>query len=112
MKKFIGPYCAHGEVNLLAVGSIPKDIPAAPAHTDGRPIIGHSETGALHVIEGNAVRVYEEDAFTSYIEANETATVVHLRAFDRHETIELPPGKYRVTRQREHTPEGFRRAAD
>lgn len=111
MKTFTGPYCRQGEVNILACDAIPADAPKAPEH-EGRPIVGHSETGHFHVVEGNAVRVYEQDEFTSFIDAEESARVVHLKGFDTHETIELPPGKYRIARQREHTPEGFRRAAD
>ena len=41
-----------------------------------------------------------------------SATLEHERSFDTHETIEFSPGTYRIRRQREHTPEGYRRAAD
>ena len=112
MKIFNGVYCAHGEVNIFAIDEIPDGIAAAPVDSAGRPIIGHSETGALHVIEGSAIRVVEQDAFTSYVECREPAKVIHLRGFDTHEPLTLPPGKYRVSRQREYVPEGFRRAAD
>ena len=107
MKKFIGNYIAQGDLNLFRVQSIPDDVP----ETDNR-VLAHSETGHHHVIEGNTVRVFEQDEFVSFIETKEPANIVHLRSFDTHETIEVPPGKYRVTRQREYTPEGFRRAAD
>lgn len=106
MKTFSGNYIAQGDLNIFRVADIP-DI----EETDNR-VLAHSETGHHHVIEGNAVRVFEQDDFVSYVDVQEPAQVVHLRGFDTHETVELPPGKYRVSRQREYTPEGFRRAAD
>ena len=106
MQTFTGQYIAQGDLNLFRV----DDIPEAPETEDH--VLAHSETGHHHVIEGNAVRVFRQDDFVSYVDTQETAKVVHLRGFDTHETVEVPPGKYRVTRQREYTPEGFRRAAD
>ena len=106
MKTFTGNYIAQGDLNLFLVDTIP-DLP----ETTDR-ILAHSETGHHHVIEGNAVRVYKQDDFVSYLDVKETAKIVHLRGFDTHETIVVPAGKYRVTRQREYTMEGFRRAAD
>jgi len=99
-------YIAQGDLNIFAVDSIPE-----LAETDNR-VLAHSETGHHHVIEGNAVRVYEQDEFVSYLDVQEPAKVVHLRGFDTHAPVDLPAGKYCLTRQREYTPEGFRRAAD
>ena len=36
----------------------------------------------------------------------------HLRSFDTHETIKLPVGTFEIRRQREYTPEGWRRVED
>jgi hypothetical protein len=36
----------------------------------------------------------------------------HLREFDTHEPIAFTPGKYLARRQREYTPEGWRRVED
>jgi hypothetical protein len=36
----------------------------------------------------------------------------HKRTFDTHESILFEPGNYKVRRQREYTPEGFRRVED
>lgn len=40
------------------------------------------------------------------------AEVKHLRGFDTHEPLFLPPGNYQIRRQREYIAEGFRHAAD
>lgn len=106
MKKFTGNYIAQGDLNIFRVDHLPE-----LKETDNR-VLAHSETGHNHVLEGNAVRVFEQDEFVSYLDVQKPAKIVHLRNFDTHETIELPPGQYRVSRQREYTPEGFRRAAD
>ena len=103
-----GDYIAQGDLNIFAVDAA---CLTGAKETDNR-VLAHSETGHHHVIEGNAVRVLEQDEFVSYLDVQETAKIVHLRSFDTHSTIEVPPGTYRVTRQREYTPEGFRRAAD
>ena len=106
MKTFTGNYIAQGDLNIFRVDTIP------PLTETADRVLAHSETGHHHVIEGNAVRVYEQDDFVSYLDVQKTAKIVHLRGFDTHETVEIPPGKYRVTRQREYVPDGFRRAAD
>jgi hypothetical protein len=111
MKIFSGNYCAQGDLNLFSVSVIPDGLTKLEPH-DGQHVLAHSETGHHHVIDGNTVRVYKEDEFVSYLDVEQPSNVVHLRSFDRHETIQLPPGKYRVTRQREYTPEGFRVAQD
>jgi len=110
MTIFTGDYCAQGDVNLFRVDEIPQALKAAPKASEY--VLAHSETGHHHVIDGNAVRVFKEDEFISYLEVTQPATVRHLRSFDTHAPITLPPGKYRVTRQREYVPEGFRIAAD
>ncbi len=114
MKKFQPPYSAQGDLNIYACDSIPEGLKEvkAGACTDGNHVLAHSETGHHHVISGNTVRMFNEDDFISYLDVRKTSNVVHLRNFDTHETIELPVGKYRIARQREYTPEGFRRAAD
>ncbi len=110
MKTFIPPYCAQGDLNIFVCDVIP-DLPESKPK-DGKHVLAHSETGHHHVIDGNAVRVYNEDDFISYLDVEKPSNVIHMRGFDTHETIQLPAGKYRITRQREYTPEGFRRAAD
>ena len=117
-------YARQGEVNFLELedgDEFPSDLTAATPE-GGNYILGHSETGHHHVlaVAGNTARVYDQDEFVSWIDNTSTdkvvareGNVIHLRGFDTHDPVGLKPGKrYMVTRQREHTPEGFRRAAD
>ncbi|MCG7985029.1 MAG: hypothetical protein JAY90_20045 [Candidatus Thiodiazotropha lotti] len=109
--KFIPPYCAQGDLNIFSCDEIPKSLEEAKTE-NGNYVLAHSETGHHHVVDGNTVRVFNEDDFVSYLDVQEETNIVHLRNFDTHRPISLPPGKYRISRQREYTPEGFRRAAD
>lgn len=104
-------YIAQGDLNIFGVDSIPDGLRELKPKS-GKHILAHSETGHHHVIDGSAVRVFEQDEFVSYLDVQKPSNVVHLRSFDTHETVNLNPGQYRITRQREYTPEGFRRAAD
>lgn len=100
-------YVAQGDLNVFAIHAIPDGVP----ETKDR-VLAHSETGHHHVLEGNAVRVFRADEFTAYVKVEKPAKIVHLRSFDTHAPLSLAPGNYRITRQREYVPEGFRVAAD
>lgn len=112
MKTFKPPYTAQGDLNIFLVESIPSGLGELDANKDGQHVLAHSETGHHHIIDGNTVRVFDESEFVSYLDVQEESNVVHMRDFHTHETIALPPGQYKITRQREYVPEGYRRAAD
>lgn len=117
MKTFTNQ-AAQGDLYIRRIEAIPSDAKPMQAEK-GQFIVAHSETGHHHVIaERPGVQVYTtDDPLVSYlrvIEATEqTETLLeHLRNFDTHETIAIPPGNYELRRQREYTPEGWRRVAD
>lgn len=109
-----GKPVAQGDVRLVPCDEIPEDL-TQQAPESGRYVLAHSETGHHHALAvSDDVTVYDQDEFISYVE-NRGENVVelrHLRNFDTHGPIGIPPGKFRVVRQREYTPEGYRRAAD
>lgn len=109
---------AQGDMLIRRIEKLPHGVRPAAAE-NGRYIVAHSETGHHHVIEARPnVRVFAaEDPLVSYlqvIEATEQteALLEHLRDYHRHETLAISPGIYELRRQREHTPEGWRRVAD
>jgi hypothetical protein len=109
---------AQGDLLLRRVAALPANLKASPVE-QGVFIVAHSETGHNHVIDARPnVKVYDtEDLLLSYLEVIEatdaTETLLrHLRGHDTHETLSIPPGVYELRRQREYTPEGWRRAAD
>lgn len=106
---------AQGDVTLQPVDEIPEGL-VLQNPTSGQLIIAHSETGHNHAIDySKDVDIYDQDEFISYVHnrSNNVIELKHHRSFDRHGTIGIPPGqKAKITRQREYTAEGFRRAID
>lgn len=109
---------AQGDLFIRRIDAIPAGAQPMKAES-GNFIVAHSETGHHHVIaERPGVQVFTtDDPLVSYlrvIEATEQteALLEHLRGHDTHETIAIPPGEYELRRQREYTPEGWRRVAD
>lgn len=105
---------AQGDVFFVRVEKMPSAV-APKVATAGQHIVAHSETGHHHAVRADGAVLYEgpADPFTCYLQVTaDFADIVHHRDFDTHETLRLPQGIWMVRRQREHTPEGFRRVED
>jgi hypothetical protein len=112
--KIIQTQAAQGDVMFRKIAELPEGLSSAKAE-HGAFVVAHSETGHNHIVmERPTVKMFAAmDEFRSYLVIEDKpAKVEHLRNFDTHETIALSPGIWEVRRQREYTPEGFRRAAD
>ena len=110
---------AQGDLLIRRIPALPATGLKPLATENGNFIVAHSETGHHHVIaERPNVQVFtSEDPMISYlqvIEATEAteALMEHLRSYDTHETIQIPAGIYELRRQREYTPEGWRKVQD
>ena len=103
---------AQGDLLITKIDSLPENL--IKAESDGDYTVAHSETGHNHVMSSDDVDFYTSanDNFVLYAVVNKQTELRHLRSFDTHKTITVSPGIYRINRQREYTPEGFRRAAD
>lgn len=106
---------AQGDMLIRRIDKLPEGVTACDAE-NGKYILAHSETGHHHVVKQQPnVKLYsnDNDPFIAYLVADNTKCLVeHERGFDTHETIEIPDGIFEIRRQREYTPEGFRRAQD
>lgn len=109
---------AQGDLYIRRIEKLPDNLKRIDAEK-GQYVVAHSETGHNHVIaERPNVTLYAgDDPMVSYlqvIEATDEAETLleHLRSFDTHETIKLPVGTFEIRRQREYTPEGWRRVED
>ena len=104
---------AQGDMLITKITDLPDDLIPAKSE-NGVFVCAHSETGHNHVVEADGVKAFNaaNDPFVMYLVVDNTAKLEHLRSFDTHSPISIPPGVYRINRQREYTPEGFRRAAD
>lgn len=109
---------AQGDVIFRRVAKLP-DGATQKAREHGPLIVTHSETGHHHSIHEHDVAMFEVpgDPMTCYLRLDiPHADVVHHRPWDTHETLRLlgdgPGSIWEVRRQREWTPEGWRRVED
>jgi len=108
---------AQGDFLIIRVEEIPTDVETFDAEGN-HFVIAHSETGHNHVMERTNVKAFkpkgveERDLYQLFLDVNAPTEIEHQRSFDTHESILVTEGKYMVRRQREYTPEGYRRAAD
>lgn len=95
----------QGDIYLAPVEKLPPDA----VERASRVLVHGEITGHSHRLEeGASVEVYQagELLFVRVIER--PARVVH----EEHGAIVLPPGLYKVWRQREYLPRSFRLVAD
>jgi hypothetical protein len=105
--------CAQGDILIQRIDKMPPGVvPIAPEN--GRVIVTHSETGHHHVMLAERTKAFKlPGSIMDIFLAVETGDVLeHLRQHDTHESIRFDAGVYHVRRQREYTPEGFRRVED
>jgi hypothetical protein len=103
---------AQGDLLITRVETLPDGITPA-AIESGEYIVAHSETGHHHVVSAADCQVYETaDPLVAYLVVDNTVEFRHKRESHTHESIQAKSGVFRLDRQREYTPEGFRRAAD
>lgn len=109
----------QGDVLIRRVKAVAKGF--TKQKRDGRLIISHSETGHHHAIDDMRVAHFADpkNPLVCYLQLGDGCEsgvdVVHHRAWDTHEALRLlgqPGDVWEVRRQREWTPEGWRRVAD
>jgi hypothetical protein len=116
MKTF-NKQAAQGDMILRRIIKVPTNVKVQVPDGQGRHVVTHSETGHHHWVGGDAVTLYrpenDKDGMVSYIEVKAGGTdLIHERPWDTHETLHIEEGTYEVRRQREYTPEGWRRVED
>ena len=118
MKEFTD-ICAQGDVLIRRVESIP-DTANEVITENGRVVVTHSETGHDHVMvldrkksRTPSVQMYAGDnPLVGWLKVNRPTALEHLRPHDTHEPIMFGVGTYEIRRQREYSPEGWRRVQD
>jgi hypothetical protein len=93
----------QGDVLVQSVDRIPAGLQPVPLDR-GRVILAYGEvTGHAHAVIGDVefLAADLQDLEERFLRVEAEAKVVH----EEHETITLPPGNYRVVRQREYAPE-------
>lgn len=93
----------QGDVLIATVEKVPECLKQVPLDR-GRVILAYGEvTGHAHAVEGDVefLAADLEEMGERFLRVASEAEVVH----DEHDAIALPPGDYRVVRQREYQPE-------
>ena len=117
--KEVKQMAAQGDVMFIKVAKIPEA--AVLEKTKGPVVVAHSETGHHHTADGALMFRDPTDTMTCYLQMEGCETVrggidiKHHRPYDTHEAFKLlgnPGDTWMVRRQREHTPEGWRRVED
>lgn len=108
--KNIAPFTARqGDVLIERINALPVADIKPVDRENGRIILAHGEaTGHAHAIAERGT-LHRQNETVSYLEIQEALALLQ---HDEHATIELPAGVYRITRQREYSPEAIRNVAD
>lgn len=112
MKTF-NQQAAQGDVLFRKIDDVPSWVTLRKSTKE--VVIAHSETGHHHLFRnGKGIEVFDEpnNSLVCYLRLESEALLEHVRDFDTHESIMFKPGIYEVRRQREYTPEGWRRVED
>ncbi|SRR6266699_1562422 len=98
----------QGDVLLIPVTRVPKKLtPVQPER--GRLILARGEvTGHHHSVDAKTATLNLDEGGVLYMTVEELTAIRH----QEHAPIPLAPGKYKVIRQREHSPEAIRNVAD
>jgi len=104
----------QGDVLIERVSA--PELGAKVKRDKGRAVLAYGEvTGHAHAIAAKGAELYESATETESLEVRFLRVLaeggVPLR-HEEHATIEIPPGDYRITRQREYAPDAIRNVAD
>lgn len=123
--KEIKEVSAQGDVLMFRIAALPSEAMRQQAE-NGLLIVTHSETGHHHAVEARpGIELYmnPKDPLVGWLRIEKKAQyadVVHHRPWDTHETQRLlaldsdEAGEviWEIRRQRENSPEGWRRVVD
>ena len=120
--KIVKQMAAQGDVLFRRVKSMPAGVKEV-SREDGALVVAHSETGHHHLVMAEGVQMFDHptDPLVRFLrvpaQLADGVDVTHHRPWDTHATLRLlgdSKGEtiYEVRRQREYTPEGWRRVED
>lgn len=92
----------HGELFIQSVSKLPK----GNYRQESKLIAAHSETGHHHVIESTKPFevMGEVDKTDLYVRLFEPAKLVHKKTANKHKTLPLKPGFYKIWHKTEYLP--------
>jgi len=113
---------AQGDFVIIRIDELPAKLRSLNP-VNNQVVVAHSETGHNHVMLADRVQAFApidtvkdvdsgQDLYELFLKVNEATPIEHLRSYHTHESIMVEPGIYRIRRQREYIPTGWRKAAD
>ncbi|MDE2100922.1 MAG: hypothetical protein KGL39_26990 [Patescibacteria group bacterium] len=92
----------HGEVILFPVSKLPK----GETRQEIKVVVAHSETGHHHIVISNKpVDVMGDvEKHDLYIRLFEPAKLVHQKTTDKHRTLKVPAGIWKILHKSEYDP--------
>ena len=101
----------QGDVLIVPVKRMPRGAERVNREK-GRAVLAHGEvTGHAHAVKNGRAELFcdaARDAIFMSISGDAAVALEH----EEHETIHVPPGTYRIIRQREYSPGAIRVVAD
>jgi hypothetical protein len=99
----------QGDVLVTRINDgLPEDAKKVGPDKRGRLVLAEGEaTGHAHVVQAVAATLYAAQ-IGMLLQVKEQTQLLH----EEHGPIDLDPGMYKITRQREYTPERERYVAD
>jgi hypothetical protein len=101
----------QGDILIIPVDAIPANHEQV-ARENGRVVLAHGEaTGHAHAIADERAALFRDPQIAAvfmHVTGGAPVALEH----DEHETIQIPPGRYEVRRQREYAPGAVRHVAD
>jgi hypothetical protein len=102
----------QGDVLLIPVsGELPAGARPVPRDARHRLVLALGEvTGHAHAVAARDAELFDapDHADRGFLHIRSASLLTH----EEHRAIALPPGLYRVVRQREYSPDAVRRVAD
>ena len=102
----------QGDVLITRIAALPKSATKL-AREHNRVILAHGEvTGHHHSFCEETVDLYAPAVPEAGVTYLEVRAAMAMLTHQEHATIRVAPGTYKVTRQREYSPEAIRNVAD
>ena len=111
--KKLTPFTARqGDVLITRIAALPTALKKVPRDNE-RVILAYGEvTGHSHALAERHCELFTPTAPGGSVTYLEVKKAIAALTHDEHATIELEPGVYEITRQREYRPEAIRNVAD
>ena len=93
----------QGDVLIIPIANLPAKLQKVPRE-NGRAVLAHGEvTGHAHAIKDQRAALFRDPklaAIFMHVSGDSPVALEH----DEHDTVQVPPGNYRIVRQREYSP--------